>query len=71
MGKLCLIMQHATLCTPCIAFMLVSHTCVFAIGHAEQRLEEMLEPAPVEGINPEQDQGKSQCIPPKSLSFYI
>jgi hypothetical protein len=71
MGKLCLIMQLAILCTPCIAFMLVSHTCVFAIGHAEQGLEETLEPAPVEGINPEQDQGKSRCIPPKSSSFYI
>jgi hypothetical protein len=55
-------MQLTTLCTPCIAFMLVSHTCIFVIGHAEQGPEEMPEPAQVEGINPEQDQGKPRCI---------
>jgi hypothetical protein len=58
MGKLCIIMQHITLCTPCIACMLVSHPCIFAIGHAEQEPEETPEPAQVEGVNPEQDQGK-------------
>jgi hypothetical protein len=50
-----MIMQHITLCTPCIAFMLVSHTCIFAIGHTDQGLEETSEPAQVEGVNPEQD----------------
>jgi hypothetical protein len=45
MGKLCIIMQHITLCTPCIAFMLVSQMCIFAIGHVEQGPEETLEPA--------------------------
>jgi hypothetical protein len=59
MGKLCLMMQHVTLCTPCIAFMLVSHMCIFAICHTEQRPEEMPEPAQVEGVNPEEDQGKT------------
>jgi hypothetical protein len=62
MKKLCIIKQHITLCTPCIAFILVSHTCIFVIGHAEQRPEKMPEPAHVEGVNPEQDQGKLQCI---------
>jgi hypothetical protein len=55
MDRLCMIMHHITLCTPCIVFMLVSHPCIFAIGHAEQGPEETLEPAQVEGINPEQD----------------
>jgi hypothetical protein len=62
MGKLCIIMQHITLGTPCIAFMSVSHTCLFAIGHAEQGPEETSKPTPVEGVNPEQDQGKPRCI---------
>jgi hypothetical protein len=69
MGKLCMIMQHTNLCTPCIAFMLVSHTCIFTINHAEQGREEPPEPAPVEGVNCEQDQGKTRCIPLQSLSF--
>jgi hypothetical protein len=56
-------MQHSTLCTPCIAFILVSDTCIFAIDHAEQGREELPEPAPVEGANIEQDQGKLRCIP--------
>jgi hypothetical protein len=54
MGKLCKIMQHVTLCTPCNAFMLVSHTCIFAIGHMEKGPEEMPEPAQAEVVNPEQ-----------------
>jgi hypothetical protein len=61
MGKLCIIMHHITLCTPCIAFMLVSHICIFVIGHMEQGPEKTLEPAQVEGVNPEQDQGKPRC----------
>jgi hypothetical protein len=55
MGKLCIIMQHTTLCTPCIAFMIVSHMCIITIGHVEQGPEETPEPARVEGVNPEQD----------------
>jgi hypothetical protein len=42
--------------------MLVSHTCIFAIEQAEQGREEPPEPAPVEGGDYEQDQGKSECI---------
>jgi hypothetical protein len=55
MGKLCIIMQHITLCTPYIAFVLVSHTCIIVIGHEEQGPKETLEPAPVEAGNYEQD----------------
>jgi hypothetical protein len=62
MGKLCIIMQHTTLCAPCIAFILVYHTCIFAIEHTEQGREELPEPAPVEAGNYEQDQGKLRCI---------
>jgi hypothetical protein len=62
MDRLCIIMHLTTLCTLCIAFMLVSHTCIIAIGHAEQGPEVPLEPAPVKGVNPEQDQGKPRCI---------
>jgi hypothetical protein len=51
MGKVCLIMQHITICTSCITFMLVSHTCILVIGHAEQGPEETPESAQVEGIN--------------------
>jgi hypothetical protein len=31
MVKLLMIMQHITLCIPCIAFVLVSHTCVLRL----------------------------------------
>jgi hypothetical protein len=57
-----MIMQHIALCTSYIAFMLVSHTCIFAIDPAEQELEELQEPAPTEEANPEQGQGKPRCI---------
>jgi hypothetical protein len=62
MDRLCMIMHLTTLCTPCIAFMILSHTCVIAIGHVEQGPEKTPEPAPVEAVNPEQDQGKPRCI---------
>jgi hypothetical protein len=62
MGKLCMIMHLTTLCTPCIVFILVSHTCIFAVDHAEQEPKETPEPAQVEAGSHEQDQGKPQCI---------
>jgi hypothetical protein len=62
MVKLLMIMQHSTLCTPCIAFVSVSHIGIFAIGHVKQGHEEPPEPAPVEGTNSEQDQSKPRCI---------
>jgi hypothetical protein len=62
MGKLCIIMQHITLCTPCITFILVSHTCIITIDHAEQGRAEPPEPVPIKGVEYEQNQGKPQCI---------
>jgi hypothetical protein len=62
MVKVLMIMHHITLCTSCIAFMLVSHTCIFVIDHVERGREEAPDPAPVEGANTEQEQGKSRCI---------
>jgi hypothetical protein len=49
--KLGMRMQYTTLCTPCIAFVLVAHTCMLAIGHAKQGHMEPPEPAPVEGAD--------------------
>jgi hypothetical protein len=64
MVKLLLIMQYITLCTSYIAFILVSHGCIFVIDHAEQGHEEPPEPAQVEGANSEQEQeqGKLRYI---------
>jgi hypothetical protein len=62
MVKLLMIMQHIMLCTPCIIIMLVSHTCIFVIDPTEQGHEKPPEPAPIEGANTEQDQGKPRCI---------
>jgi hypothetical protein len=62
MVKLLMIIQHITLCISCIVFILMSHTCIFAIDHVEQGHEQPSEPATVEDTNPEQDQGKPQCI---------
>jgi hypothetical protein len=70
MGKLLIIMQHTTLCTLCIAFMLVSHTCIFVIDHVDQGRVELSELAPVEGADYKQDQGKPRCIQPQSLSLF-
>jgi hypothetical protein len=49
-------MHYIALCTPCIVIMLESHTYTFALDPTEP------EPALVEDANPEQDQGKPQCI---------
>jgi hypothetical protein len=62
MGKLFISMHLITHCTPCIAFMLVAHTCIFAIDHVEQGCVEPPELAPVEGADYEQDHGKPWCI---------
>jgi hypothetical protein len=39
------------------------------IDPVEQEREKLLEPAPVEDTNPEQDQGKPRCILPHPLNF--
>jgi hypothetical protein len=57
-----MIMHLTTLCTPYIAFILVSHMCIIVIGHEEQGHEETSEAAPVEAGNYEQDQGTPRCI---------
>jgi hypothetical protein len=57
-----MVMHLTTLCIPCIGILLLSHTCIFAINHAELGHEEPPDPAPVEGGKYEQDQGKPQCI---------
>jgi hypothetical protein len=62
MVKLLMSMHHIILCSTCIAFMLVSHTCIFVIDHAEQGHEEPPESTQVEGANFEQEQGKPRCI---------
>jgi hypothetical protein len=62
MDKLCISMHLTACCTPCLAFMLVAHTCTFAIDHVEQGRVEPLKPAPVGGVDYEQDQGKPWCI---------
>jgi hypothetical protein len=62
MDRLGMIMHLTTCCIPCITIMLASHTCIFTIDHVEQGPEETPKPVQVEGINPEQDQGKPQCI---------
>jgi hypothetical protein len=62
MDNVFIIMQHIILCTSCIAFMLVSHTCIFVIGYVEQGHEEPLEPAQIEDANTEQEQGKPWCM---------
>jgi hypothetical protein len=49
-----MIMHLTTLCVPCIAFMLVAHTCIIVIGHEEQGLKEPPESAPVEAGNHEE-----------------
>jgi hypothetical protein len=55
MVKLCISMHPIVHCTPCIAFILASHTCTFVIDHAEQGRVEPPEPAPVEGADYEED----------------
>jgi hypothetical protein len=43
-----LFMHYIALCTPCIALLLVSHTCIIAIDPVKQEPEEPTEQAQVE-----------------------
>jgi hypothetical protein len=70
MVKVLMIMQHIILCTPCIAFILVSHTCIFVINHAEQGHEEPPKPAQVEDTNSEQEPGSPNASNPV-LEFHL
>jgi hypothetical protein len=62
MGKLCISIHFITFFTPMHCIYVVAHGCIFAIDHVEQGRVEPPEPAPVEGADYEQDQGKPQCI---------
>jgi hypothetical protein len=62
MSKVLLIMHHIALYTPCIAFLLVPHTCAFMLDPTEPGPEEPQEPIQVEELNLEQELGKPQCI---------
>jgi hypothetical protein len=42
--------------------MIVSHTCIIVIDYVEQERVEPREPAPVEGADYEQEQGKPRWI---------
>jgi hypothetical protein len=53
MSKTLMIMQHITLCTTCIVFILVSHTYIFVIDLVEPELEELQEPTTVDETNSE------------------
>jgi hypothetical protein len=55
MVKLLMIMQHIILYTPCIVFMLTSHTYIFVIDPAEQGHEGPPEPAQVNDTSTEQE----------------
>jgi hypothetical protein len=59
MLRLLMIMHHNALLHPvhCMLY-LVSHICTFVIDHTEQGHTEPTEPAPIEGADYEQDQGK-------------
>jgi hypothetical protein len=57
-----MIMHHIICCILCIVFILMSHTCIFAIDRAEQGHEETPESAPIEDANIEPEQGKPRCI---------
>jgi hypothetical protein len=62
MGNLCISLRLIILCTPCITSLLVAHTYTFVIDPVEQGRVEPPEPAPIEGVNYKQDQGKPRCI---------
>jgi hypothetical protein len=64
-------MHHNTLAPliPC-TILLLAYICSYMLDYAEPELEVPMEQAQVEEFpNLELDQGKPQCIPPKSLSF--
>jgi hypothetical protein len=74
-----MIMCHIVLCTPCIALVNGGHLLYMRVDHAELELEFQAErvqwafrgpeASSGEDTNLALDQGKPQCILPKSLSF--
>jgi hypothetical protein len=78
MLRILLFMHHITLCTPCIALLLVSHTYAFYGRSAESKTEIQAEKAPGVFGGPQASRCEdanivvikvSPRIPPKSLSF--
>jgi hypothetical protein len=73
------IMHHIALCTPCIALVNGGHLLHMQVDHAEPEMEIQVEhvrwvfggsqASSGEDTNLALDQGKTRCIPPKSLSF--
>jgi hypothetical protein len=55
-------MHHIALLLMFCTFMALSHIYAFVIDPTEQEHEELQEQAPVEGANPEPEQGKPRCI---------
>jgi hypothetical protein len=74
-----LIMHHNALCTPCIAIFNCGHLMHIRVDYGEPESEIQVEQVrwvfggsqalSGEDTNLPLDQGKHQCIPPKSLSF--
>jgi hypothetical protein len=62
MVKVLMIMQHIILCTPSIAFVLVSHTCIFVMTTQSKDRRNRRSQHKVEDTNPEQEQSKPRCI---------
>jgi hypothetical protein len=72
-------MHHIALCTPCIALVNSGHLLHMQVDHAEPKTEIQVEQvrwvfrgsqaSSGEDTNLALDQGKTRCIPPKSLSF--
>jgi hypothetical protein len=72
-------MHHIALCTPCIALFNCDHLLLIRVDHVEPKTENQAEQvqwvfegpqaSSGEDTNLELNQGKPQCIPPKSFSF--
>jgi hypothetical protein len=72
-------MHHIALCTPCNALFNCGHLLHIQVDHTEPETEFQAEQVrwvfggpqalSCKGTNLALDQGKPQCIPPKSLSF--
>jgi hypothetical protein len=79
MSKTLLFMHHNAFCTSCIVLVYDSHLLHMQVGHTKPESEFQAEQvrwvfggpqaSSCEDTNLALNQGKPQCIPPKSLSF--
>jgi hypothetical protein len=79
MVKVLMIMHHISLCSPCIALVIGGQLFLMRVDHAELESEFQVKQVQWAFGGPQAssgkdnnlalDQGKPQCIPPKSLSF--